>query len=98
MPNCEYKVGFLTPDGKCGAESELKDSHGRYLCQPHHDLWIAKRQAGQNLDYVFGRVRSTEIDPLEKLLYFLETDTGTALDLAECVQGCRNLVKKLRGK
>lgn len=92
MPSCQYKVA----SGKCGADSELKDSHGRDLCHTHYDIWKAKRQSGQEV--IPGRVMSVEVDPLEKLLYFLETDTGTALDLAECVQGCRNLVKKLRGK
>lgn len=87
----------------CGEPAIKQDIHRRWLCDLHYDLWDSKwtsaRQRTRTTNKMLRphRLFISDIDPLDKLIRLLQDDTGTAQDIAECLQGCRWLVKKLKG-
>ncbi len=90
-------------EAMCGEPANKIDPHGRYLCDAHHAIWKERFTFGNpNANKAAkGQIRVdiviSDLQPLEKMLYFLTTNSGTVEDLAECAQGCRVLLDKLKG-
>lgn len=95
--NCEQKIGDKKLGEKCGVEAKDKDTHGRFLCADHFAKWQRKYLHGVATGkMVSSSLNNKDLKPLDDLLHYLETDTGTIDQIVPCINGCRDLLKKIR--